>query len=232
MELIKENIEFEKLNKDLNDEIFLNEYKKKFDDYKPNFFPRILGNLLVFVGNVVYGKEPSYLKFRSVEIIARVPYQSWSSVAYTLLTIFFTNEKKAIELSRINKFSRFSHDNETMHVIVISSILKDENIKVNFLKHTFMPIFFAFWYFWWNFFLFLIKPKWSYELNFVFESHAFAQYSIFIKKYAEVLKKKEISSEFLHWYGRHPKNQYEFFLSIRNDEIIHRNESLQQYDQK
>jgi len=41
-----------------------------------------------------------------------------------------------------------------------------------------------------------------------------------------MLKSKSIESEFLTWYGRHPRSQYEFFRSVRNDEIVHRNKSI------
>jgi ubiquinol oxidase len=228
MELIKGNKELENLNQKLNDEEFLEEYKAKYENYKTSLLPRILGKILVFCGDLVYGKEPSYLKFRAVEIIARVPYQSWSSASYTLLTLFFADEKKAIELSNSTKFARIANDNETMHVVVISHIVNIEHKKVNFLVHSFVPMIFAFFYFWMSYILFLSKKKWSYELNYLFESHAFAQYSLFLKRYGERLKDKKIESDFLKWYGRHPENQYEFFRSIRNDELLHRNESIEE----
>ncbi|MBX9765151.1 hypothetical protein K2X83_00745, partial [Patescibacteria group bacterium] len=108
----------------LNDEQELAAFKAKYDGYKPGFVPRILGSLLVFCGNAVYGKKPSYLKFRAVEVIARVPYHSWESAAFTFLTMFFMNEKKAIALSNVAWFGRMASDNETMHVVVISQLAK------------------------------------------------------------------------------------------------------------
>lgn len=228
MELIRGNVQLEHLNQKLNDEAFLAEYKSKYDDYKTDWLPSVLGNILVWSGNLVYGHEPSYLKFRAVEIIARVPYQSWSSAAYTMLTLFFTNEDKALELSKVTKFARMSNDNETMHVVVISHLVDIEHKKVNWFVHSLVPMLFAFFYFWMSYFLYFIKPKWSYELNFLFESHAFQQYSIFLNRYGERLKEKKVESNFLKWYGREPANQYDFFRSIRNDEIIHRNESIEE----
>lgn len=227
MELIRGNAQLEHLNQKLNDEQFLEEYKSKYDNYKTSFLSTVLGNLLVWAGNLVYGHEPSYLKFRAVEIIARVPYQSWSSAAYTLLTLFFADEEKALELSKVTKFARMSNDNETMHVVVISHLVQTEHKKVGFIRHSLIPMLFAFFYFWMSYFLYLLKPSWSYELNYLFESHAFDQYSIFLRRYGGRLKEKNIESNFLKWYGREPANQYEFFLSIRNDEIIHRNESIE-----
>lgn len=228
MELSRGDTDLEALNIQLNDPQVLAEYMRPFDTYKPAALPRILGLWLVVLGNTFYGKKPSYLKFRAVEVIARVPYHSWASAAFTLLTATYTNEHRALRLSNIAKYSRVASDNETMHVVVISQIAQKEGQRAGFILHTMIPMLFAFFYFWWSYVLYLVQPKWSYELNYMFENHAFEQYSLFLENEGEELKKKSVDSEFLRWYGRNPRNQYEFFLSIRNDEIIHRNTSIKE----
>ena len=227
MELKRGNEELEVLNKALNDPIALREYKGPLDNYRVSFVPRFLGLSFVWCGNLIYGKEPSYLKFRAVEVIARVPYHSWSSSAYTLLTFFYSDEKKAMHLSNVSKYAQIAQDNETMHVVVISQLAKGEE-RAGLIRHTLIPMFFAFFYFWWSYVLYLINPRYSYELNYMFENHAFEQYNRFLEIRGDQLKKKTVLSEFLDWYGRNPRNQYEFFLSIRNDEIIHRNTSIKE----
>lgn len=216
--------EFEKLVQSLNDPESLRAYKEPLDHYLTSFLPRLLGGALIFFGNLVYGK-PSYLKFRAVEVIARVPYQSWSSAAFTLLTLFYTDSKRALRLSTISRFSRFASDNETMHVVVISELAKKEE-PGGLIRHTLIPMSFAFFYFWMSYVMYLINPRWSLETNYLFEQHAFDQYSLFLRDNEALLKSKSIESEFLAWYGRHPRSQYEFFESVRNDEIIHRNQSI------
>lgn len=228
MELSRGDTALEELNQQLNDPQALADYMRPFDTYKPAALPRILGLLLVFLGNTFYGKKPSYLKFRAVEVIARVPYHSWASAAFTMLTATYTDEQRALRLSNIAKYSRVASDNETMHVVVISQIAQKEGKRAGFILHTMIPMLFAFFYFWWSYVLYLVNPKWSYELNYMFENHAFEQYSLFLENEGEELKKKSVDSEFLRWYGRNPRNQYEFFLSIRNDEIIHRNTSIKE----
>lgn len=225
MELNGTDKEFEVLNQALNDEALLQEYKKPFDNYKPSLLPRILGNFLVWCGNTVYGHAPSYLKFRAVEVIARVPYHSWESASFTLLTMFYSDEQRALKLSKITKFARMAADNETMHVIVVSHLARLEQ-KAGIIRYTLIPMFFAFFYFWASYFLYLINPRWSLELNYLFEQHAFDSYSEFLEIFGEELHKKPIESDFLAWYGRHPRSQYEFFKSVRNDEIVHRNRSI------
>ncbi len=229
MELQRNNEELEVLNQKLNDDSFLKEYKTSYDSYQPSLLPLLLGKFLVWCGNFVYGKEPSYLKFRSVEVIARVPYHSWASSVYTLLTLFYSHEKKALQLSDVAQFAQIAQDNETMHVVVISKLAEKEECA-GIIRHTLIPMLFAFFYFWASYFLYVINPRYSYELNFLFESHAFEQYSRFLEKRGDELKNKSIHSDFLKWYGREPKNQYEFFLSVRNDEIIHRNKSIEEIE--
>lgn len=203
----------------------LHAYKSECDDCAVGFLPRMLGSLLVFLGNTFYGKEPSYEKFKAVEVIARIPYQSWEVASYTLLTALYSNERKAIELSKTSSFSRVAQDNETMHVVVLSQIVKRE-LGNKFFLHTLIPLVFSFFYFNAIFFLYLFSPRSALELNYLFEDHAFHQYDRFLKTHGEALKKKSVGSDFLAFYGRHPKSEYELFLGIRNDEIIHRNSSM------
>lgn len=222
--------DFEDSVESLKNKNKLNEYIAKYYGYDTSLIPSVLGTILVFCGNLFYGREPSYAKFRAVEVIARVPYQSWSSAAYTLLTMFYANEKKALELAGIKRFARLAMDNETMHVVVISHLALQEKKRFGFFRFTLIPMLFAFFYFWASYTLFLLNRKWSYELNYLFEDHAFHQYTIFINRYGDRLAEKPINSDYLKFYGREVKNQYEFFESVRNDEIIHRNESIDKID--
>lgn len=219
----------EVLRKSLEDTGQLEEYKQSYDNYRVSIIPKILGSFLVMCGNLVYGREPSYGKFKAVEVIARIPYQSWEVATYTLLTLFYADERKAIELSKISRFSRLSQDNETMHVVVIQDLAQKYG-EDGFLRYTFVPLLFSFLYAAASYTLYLFSPRASMELNYVFENHAFSQYSRFIEMHAEELKVKPISSEFLEFYGRHVKSEYEFFVSVKNDEIIHRNMSAHHAD--
>ena len=222
--------EHEALLKTLENPDSLDEYRQSYDNYSVGIIPKILGNILVTCGNLVYGHDPSYGKFKAVEVIARIPYQSWEVASYTLLTLFYSNQEKAIELSKISRFSRISQDNETMHVVVLSQLAKKYG-EDGFIRHTLIPLLFSFGYAAASFTLYLFSPKSSLQLNYLFEDHAFSQYSLFVEKHAEELKAKPVMIDFLDFYGRHVKSEYELFVTIKNDEIIHRNMSAHRADE-
>lgn len=215
----------EELVEKLKDPEFKKGYENACGEYKVGIIPAILGWILVFAGDVVYGKKPSYEKFKAVEVIARIPYQSWEWVSYMFLTAMYGNERKAINLTHTSRFGRVAQDNETMHVVVMTQICKREKLG-GFFRHYFIPLLFSFFYYLVSALLYLVHRKSALELNFLFESHAYEQYSEFIKECGEELKKRHIESEFLKFYGRECKNEYELFCSIRDDELIHRNESI------
>lgn len=221
----------EALNSELNDATALALYKQRYDSYRPGWLARTLGGILVWGGNTVYGKKPSYLKFRAVEVIARVPYHSWESAAFTLLTLFYQDEARALKFAEVSHFGRFAKENETMHVVVISALAKKSK-KANVIVHTLIPLLFAFFYFWVAYILYFLSPRSAFELNYAFESHAFEQYDEFLRTHKESLKKKPMKSAYLEWYGRNCTNEYDFFLSVRNDEIIHRNKSIEEIERR
>ncbi len=219
----------ESLVRELLDEKVRTEYAKPFNTYRTGFVPNVLGWILVASGNLVYGSRPSYGKFKAVEVIARIPYQSWESAAYTLLTAFYGNEKRAIQLCKLTAFSRFAQDNETMHVVVISHLCKHMK-SVGWFRHGLIPLLFSLFYFWSIYLLYMFSHRSALELNYLFESHAYHQYQEFLEVYGDDLKQKPIMSEFLDFYGRNVRTEYEFFESVRNDELIHRNRSVKEIE--
>lgn len=210
----------------LKDPAALSAYCADCDSYRPHLVARILGGLLVGAGNLVYGKKPSYEKFKAVEVIARIPYQSWESVAYTYLTAFYADEHRAMQLSRVLPFARHAQDNETMHVVVISQLVRKYN-RNGFIRHTLIPLVFSFFYYWVIWLLSMIDRRIAFELNFLFESHAYEQYTAFVQSNEALLKSRPVDSAYLKFYGREAENEYDLFESIRLDEIIHRNASVQ-----
>lgn len=222
-----EHEEHEALNRKLNDPELRAEYARAYNDYKPTRIARALGALFVGSGNLLYGRKPSYQKFKAIEVIARIPYESWEVASYTLLTWFYSNEKRAIELAKTSRFSRMAVDNETLHVVLMSQIVKRLRCET-FIRHTLIPLIFAFFYFWTLYILYMFSRRSSLELNFLFENHAFEQYQEFLDTHEARLRITPFMSDFLDFYGRQVRSEYELFESIRNDELIHRNRSIRE----
>ncbi len=217
----------EALVKELNDPVLRAEYARAYDNYKPGLVARLFGYLLVGSGTLVYGKKPSYSKFKAIEVIARIPYQSWEVATYTLLTGLYADEERAIELTKTSTFSREAQDNETMHVVVLAQICKRLKCE-GFFRHVLIPLLFALFYFWTIYLLYMISRKSALELNYLFENHAYHQYQEFLMLHGERLRDTPVFSDFLVFYGRNPRTEYELFESIRNDELIHRNRSIRE----
>ena len=228
--MIEDQEDYEALAYTLRDPALRAEYARPFDDYRVNVVARVLGWLLVASGNLVYGRHPSYEKFKAIEVIARVPYQSWEIATYTLLTLFYTSEKRAMDLAKTRAFSRMAQDNETMHVVVLSQLVKKYRCA-GMVRHTFIPFLFSFFYFVTTFLIFLVSRRTALELNYVFENHAFLHYQQFLDENEETLRDRAIMSDFLDFYGRNVRSEYEFFELVRNDELIHRNRSLREIDE-
>lgn len=223
----QEHAEHEALNEKLCDPELRAEYARAYDDYRPTWIARALGAFFVGSGNLLYGRKPSYQKFKAIEVIARIPYESWEVASYTLLTWFYSNEKRAIELAKTSKFSRMAVDNETLHVVLMSQIVKRHRCET-FIRHTLIPLIFAFFYFWTLYILYMFSRRASLELNFLFENHAFEQYQEFLDTHEARLRITPFMSDFLDFYGRQVRSEYELFESIRNDELIHRNRSIRE----
>lgn len=118
--------EHEKLLLELKDPRSLQVYKEKYDNLPVSFFPRFLAKTLFISMDVVYGRKNTIQKFKVLEVIARVPYQTWEFVNYLITTNFYMNEKRAVDCAVRADEGKFSQDNETMHVVVISQICKQE----------------------------------------------------------------------------------------------------------
>lgn len=221
----------EELVRQLNDSTLRAEYAAPYDNYRPGAVASFLGSILIMSGDLVYGSKPSLAKFKAIEVIARIPYQSWEVATYTLLTALYKNEKRALELAKMSTFSRIAQDNETLHVVIISQIVCKLKAQ-SFLKHTLIPLVFSLFYFWTLYILYMCSKKASLELNYIFENHAYEQYSEYLLTRGQELKHRLCEYEFMSFYGRQVTSEYEFFELVRNDELVHRNRSIRELEMR
>ena len=195
---------------------------------KPRISPFVLfiGKALFVFMDIMYGKKPSLGKFRVLEVVARIPYQSWEVVHYFLTTHLYSNEWRAIDFFRDSEFARSAQDNETMHVGGATQMGKSEKTGTGILRFYIVPLLIAYLYAVFCLLFYFFTPRKAYELNYIFEDHAREQYAIFLAN-NEQFKEKPLKSKFLEVYGRANANYHDFFAGVRDDEINHRDRSLE-----
>ena len=188
-----------------------------------------LARLLFWGMNIVYGRKRTLSKFKVLEIIARVPYQSWEHVAYIAMTHTYSKPHFARRVFEFVKESRAQQDNEQWHLLILEEMVQKEEIKENFFLARILPQIIAFLYYHASWLLYVIKPSMSYSLNADFEDHAEHEYMKFVAE-NPTLEQKLFESDFEKDYGSF-NNQADLFRQIGLDERQHKEESLNRIDE-
>ncbi len=179
--------------------------------------------LFVFM-DVVYGTGRTFSKFKVLEVIARVPYQSWEHVAYIAMTHTYGKPKFARRVFDFIKESRLQQDNEQWHLLILEEMVQKKDIKENFFLARVLPQLVAFFYYHVSWLLYVMKPGWSYGLNADFEDHAEHEYMEFVRE-NPAFEKEIFESDFKKDYGDF-KTLADLFRNIGLDERHHKEESL------
>jgi len=174
--------------------------------------------------DIVYGKRRTLSKFKVLEVIARVPYQAWESVAYVAMTHTYKHPGFARRIFEFVRESRVQQDNEQWHLFILEEMVQKKGIRENFFLHRILPQIIAFFYYHTSWILYVIKPSLSYTLNAHFEDHAEHEYMEFVEENPEFQSEK-FESEFKDDYGN-LQNLADLFRRIGLDERSHKQESL------
>ena len=185
---------------------------------------RFLPSLLFIFMDLFYGRARTLSKFKVLEVIARVPYQSWEHVAYVAMTHTYTEPHFARRVFEFVRESRAQQDNEQWHLLIIEELVQRRAIRENFFLHRVLPQFAAFFCYQVSWLLYVMKPAWSYELNANFEDHAEHEYMEFVKE-NPALELEPFESDFAEDYGNF-ENLADLFRRIGLDERIHKEESI------
>lgn len=181
---------------------------------------------MLFVGmDVVYGRKRTFSKFKVLEIIARVPYQSWEHVAYIAVTHMYAKPDFARRIFEFVKESRDQQDNEQWHLLILEELVQRKGIKENFFLARVLPQAIAFVYYHISWLLYVINPKLSYGLNADFEDHAEHEYMHFVKENPS-FETESWHSEFEKDYGHPLATLADLFRRIGLDERMHKDESI------
>jgi ubiquinol oxidase len=172
--------------------------------------------------DIVYGRKRTLEKFRVLELVARVPYQAWENVAYIAMTHTAKTPGFARRVFETVRISRWEQDNEQWHLLTLEE-LTDGGTSMGWLRRQAVPQILAFVYYWMSWFLYIVKPKWSYRLNADFEDHAEHEYALMVSEHPEWETAKFVS-EFADDFG-HYATLAELFRQIGYDERLHKEQS-------
>jgi ubiquinol oxidase len=188
----------------------------------------VLASLLFGFMDLVYGRRRTLSKFKVLEIIARVPYQSWEHVAYIAMTHTYRTPGFARRIFDFVAESRAQQDNEQWHLLILEEMTQKKGLRESFFLYLVVPQFAAFFYYHVSWLLYVIKPSWSYGLNADFEDHAEHEYMLFVKE-NPAFETEPFDSEFKADYGDFD-SVADLFRNIGLDERHHKDESLAHMD--
>ena len=189
----------------------------------------LLARLLFLGMDVLYGRKRTLSKFKVLEVIARVPYQAWQHVAYIAITHKYEEPAFARRISEFASESRHAQDNEQWHLLMLAEMIKEQGLEEGFLRYRLLPQVIALFYYHVSWLLYVIHPRWSYQLNAHFEDHAEHEYMEFVRENPE-LEEASFKSAFEGDYGSFA-SQADLFRRIGLDEREHKEDSLARMEQ-
>lgn len=142
--------------------------------------------LLVRCMDPVYGQAGSFAKFQVLELVARVPYQSWERVAYLAVNRLYRQTGRARRVHERIIEAREQQDNEEWHLLIMAELAAREGAGGGWFRYRFLPQLLATVYYLLSWLLFLIAPARSYRLNADFEDHAEHEYMEFVAAHPEL----------------------------------------------
>jgi hypothetical protein len=188
----------------------------------------LLARPLFLVMDLLYGRKGTISKFKVLEIVARVPYQAWENVAYVAITHTYAEPGFARRIIDRVRESRIQQDNEQWHLLMLEELRGKKGIREGFIRYWLLPQVLAFIYYNISWLLYVIRPKWSYQLNVHFEDHAEHEYMEFVAANPS-LESEPFQSIFAEDYG-HFTSLADLFRQIGYDERMHKLESLARLD--
>lgn len=178
--------------------------------------------------DAIYGKQRSWQKFKVNEILARMPYQAWESVAYSAITHTHEEEKYARRIFKRVTESREEQDNEQWHLLIIQEWINRKGLPESKFRHRFISRLMAVGFYHLTLILYAIKPGWSYQFNVDLEDHAEREYMQFVKENPQ-LKQEAFRSAYEKDFGSLP-TMADVLRQIAVDERIHKEESRKKMD--
>ena len=177
----------------------------------------------------LYGRKRTLSKFKVLELVARVPYQSWEQVAYIAITHVAQRTELARRIHDRVAQARAQQDNEQWHLLILEELVARTGKKESRWLYYWTPQAIAFAYYQLSWLMYAVRPAWSYQLNADFEDHAEHEYMTLVTEHPEWENQPFISA-FEADYGSF-EPLADLFRQIGHDERVHKQESLAQMRQ-
>ncbi len=179
--------------------------------------------LLFLTLDALYGKKRTLSKFKVLELVARVPYQAWEQAAYIAITHVHHRTGMARRIHDRVLESRGQQDNEQWHLLILDELIDRSGVTESRIKFFWIPQAIAVVYYQLSWLLFVLRPKWSYQLNADFEDHAEHEYAHLVEEHPE-WERVPFESQFTAEYGDFD-SLADVFRQIGHDESVHKQES-------
>ena len=191
----------------------------------PRRKPTIAAWILFKTMDLLYGRRRTMEKFLVLELVARVPYQTWEHAAYMKITRHARQTRLARRIYDRVCRSREQQDNEQWHLFILEDALESRGAKLGWLRFRFLPQIIAFSYYVVSWLMYLVRPAWSYRLNADFEDHAEHEYALFVREHPE-LEDEGCTCSVAADYGRFDSFA-DVLRQVMVDERHHKLESLE-----
>lgn len=179
--------------------------------------------LLFVTLDSLYGKKRTMSKFKVLELVARVPYQAWEQTAYIAITHVHHRTGMARRIHDRVVESRGQQDNEQWHLLILDELITNAGTAESRVKYFWIPQAIALVYYQLSWLLYVIRPRWSYQLNADFEDHAEHEYALLVQENPD-WEQTPFESEFTADYGTY-QSLADVFRQIGHDERVHKQES-------
>lgn len=174
--------------------------------------------------DVLYGRRRTLEKFLVLELVARVPYQTWEHAAYMSITRHARETRRARSIYRRVVQARDQQDNEQWHLFILEDVLDHRGQRLGRFRFRVLPQLMAFVYYQVSWLMFVLRPEWSYRLNADFEDHAEHEYMQYVAEHPE-LEREGCTCSVASEYGDYD-SLADVLRQIGVDERHHKDESL------
>lgn len=188
----------------------------------------ILAKTLFKTFDLLYGKKRTLSKFKVLELVARVPYQSWEQVGYIAITHVHDKTGMARRIADRVREAREQQDNEQWHLLILEELILRQGKKESRLYYFWVPQAIALVYYQVCWLLYVLKPEASYRLNADFEDHAEHEYMAWVEEHPE-WETTKYSSALTDDYGTF-ESLADLFRQVGHDERVHKMDSVERME--